>query len=112
MAVKVMVLKNKSKEERFLACGMDNGDWEDPELDVSGEELKNAYMIWSTPEHPNLKENFQSAVKQGNEHKKNLIERFGDGAFVSLDFDEILKQYEPVEKVISESDFEHAKNLD
>lgn len=44
--IPVIVFKNKSKHGRYLAALMDVGDWNDKDLDVSIDDIENAFMIW------------------------------------------------------------------
>ncbi|WP_108669531.1 hypothetical protein [Peribacillus acanthi] len=109
--VPVIVLKNKNKDNRYLASHMDFGDWDDPDLDVTSDEIECAYMIWrsdlSTPNESDVEE-----VKRFSEiHKKYMIDKFGEDATVTFDFEEILKVYEPVNIEISYEKFEVAKDL-
>lgn len=109
--VPVIVLKNKNKDNRYLASHMDFGDWEDPDLDVTFDNIDCAYMIWredlSLPDASDVEE-----VRKFSEiHKKYMIDKFGEDAFVSFDFEEILKVYEPQNIEISYGTFEIAKDL-
>ena len=109
--VPVIVLKNKTKNNRYLASHMDFGDWKDPDLDVTFDEIECAYMIWredlSVPDESDVEE-----VRKFSEiHKKYMIDKFGEDAIVTFDFDEILKVYEPENIEIPYEKFEVAKDL-
>ncbi|MFD1776976.1 hypothetical protein ACFSF2_24175, partial [Paenibacillus rhizophilus] len=43
--VTVMVMRNKTNAERYLAANADVGDWEDENLDVTFDNIQNGYMI-------------------------------------------------------------------
>ncbi|XQY90661.1 hypothetical protein ACNRWW_14135 [Metabacillus sp. HB246100] len=109
--VPVIVLKNKSKEDRYLASHMDFGDWEDPDLDVKLNEVECAYMIWRKDLSVPNEVDVENVKKESEELKKFMIKKFGDAAFVSFDFEEILKVYEPINIEISYEKFEIAKDL-
>lgn len=109
--VSVMVLKNKSKENRYLAASPDDGDWEDPDLDVTLEDIENGYMIWRNDFSPPTEKEFEAAKKTFAEYKRVMQERFGPDAFIGLDFDQVVKDYEPVNIEISLDQFEYAKHL-
>lgn len=109
--VPVIVLKNKTKNNRYLASHMDSGDWEDPDLDVKIDEIECAYMIWrddlSVPNESNVEE-----VRKFSEiYKKHMIDKFGEDAIISFDFEEILKVYDPVNIEIPYEKFEIAKDI-
>lgn len=109
--VPVIVLKNKTKDNRYLASHMDFGDWEDPDLDVTFDNIDCAYMIWrddlSVPDALDVEE-----VRKFSEiHKKYMLDKFGEDTFVSFDFEEILKVYEPKNVEIPYGTFEIAKDL-
>ncbi|WP_445506826.1 hypothetical protein [Niallia sp. 03190] len=109
--VPVIALKNKSKENRYLAANMDVGDWSDPELDVSIDEIGNAFLIWrkdlSKPTEKDIDE-----VKAASEaYKKFMFEKFGENAIVSFDFEKLLKEYDPVDLEITREQFEQAKEI-
>lgn len=107
--IPVIALKNKSKENRFLAANMDVGDWSDPELDVALDDIGNAFLIWrkdlTQPTNDDLED-----VKRGSiQHKKYMIEKYGKDAIVSYDVEEWLKYYEPIYLEITKEQFEIAK---
>ena len=109
--VPVMVLKNKSKENRYLAASPDDGDWDDPDLDVTLEDIENGYMIWRKDLMPPTEKEYEAAKKAFASYKRALQERFGPDAHLGLDFDQVVKDYEPVNIEISADQFEYAKHL-
>lgn len=107
--IPVIALKNKSKENRFLAANMDVGDWDDLELDVALDDIGNAFLIWRKDLEKPTEEDLEN-VKQGSiQHKKYMIEKYGKDAIVSFDVEEWLKYYEPIHLEITEEQFEIAK---
>lgn len=109
--VPVIAFKNKSKEDRYLAQSMDVGDWEDPDLDVDGKEIENAYMIWRNDLTKPTEQDFESVKAASAAHKKYMLDRFGPDAMVSFDMEEILKIYEPVHLEITQEQYKHALSL-
>jgi len=108
--IPVIALKNKSKENRFLAASMDVGDWDDPELDVALVDIGNAFLIWRKDLTQPTDEDLEN-VKEGSiQHKKYMVEKFGEDAIVSFDVEEWLKHYEPIHLEITEEQFEIAKD--
>ncbi len=98
--VPVIVLKNRSKEGRYLAESSDLGDWDDEDLDVTMEDIENAFIIvrddYTEP-------NSEDVVKKRLEfeaYKLMVQKTFGTDAFIGLDFEEALKHYDPVNIII------------
>ena len=50
-------------------------------------------------------------IAQTSIRRRAIQERFGPDAFIGLDFDQVVKDYEPVNIEISIEKFEYAKNL-
>lgn len=109
--VPVIVLRNKVNQDRFLAANMDVGDWDDENLDIKMDDIQNAYMIVRNDLQPVTQEDFENHKKMHADYKKAMIERYGDNAFISLDFEEVLKAYEPVKIEITQEQYEYAKSL-
>lgn len=109
--VPVIVLKNKSKENRYLAASIDVGDWEDPDLDVKIDEIEHAFMIWNKNLTKPTEQDLENVKAVSAAHKKIMIDKFGPDAMVSFDMEEILKIYEPVHLEITKDQYEHALSL-
>lgn len=109
--VPVMVLRNKNNPERYLASSMDVGDWDDENLDVTIEDIQNAYMIvrrdLAVPTISDFEghKSFHAAIKQ------KMTEEYGEDAFISMDFDAVSEHYEPVNIEITQEQYEYAKEL-
>jgi hypothetical protein len=59
--IPVIVLKNKLKEDRYLASSIDVGDWEDPDLDVTLNDIESAFIVWRKDfKKPNEEDVFKS----------------------------------------------------
>lgn len=110
-SIPVIVLKNKSKENRYLAASMDVGDWDDPDLDVTQDEIQNAFMIWRKDLTKPTEEDLALVKEESEAHKKYMNEKFGKEAVVSYDVEKWLKYYEPVHLEITKEQYEHARNL-
>jgi len=109
--IPVIALKSKVKENRFLAAGLDAGDWSDPELDVTLKDIRNAYLIWRLDFTRPTDEDLEEHKEMSRKHKQFMQEKFGDDAIVSFDVDEWLKYYKPVHLEISQEEFEHVKGI-
>lgn len=110
--VPVIVFQNKENKDRYLASSMDVGDWEDENLDITIDEIENAFMIW----HANLQkldmdEAIQEQIKHSRAYKKAMIDKFGENAIVTYDVEGWLEMYDPVHFEITIEQFEHARNL-
>lgn len=109
--VPVMVLRNKINPSRYLASSMDVGDWDDENLDVLMSDIQNAYMIirkdLAVPTIADFEEHksLHAAIKQ------KMTEEYGEDAFVSLDFEGVCEQYEPINIEITQEQYEYAKDL-
>ena len=109
--VPVIVLRNKVNQDRYLAANMDVGDWDDENLDITMDDIQNAYMIVRNDLQPVTKEDFENHKQLHADHKKNMIDKYGDNAFISLDFEGVCEAYEPVNIEITQEQYEHAKSL-
>jgi hypothetical protein len=109
--IPVMVLKNKSKEDRYLAASMDVGDWSDEDLDLKIDEIENAFMVWRKDLSKPTDQDLEQLKKESAAHKKFMIEKFGDDALISYDVEKWLEYYEPIHLEITEEQFEHARDL-
>jgi hypothetical protein len=109
--IPVMVLRNKTNPDRFLATCMEVGDWEDENLDVKLDDIQYAYMIIRNDLAPPTEDDFEGHKALHAEHKRLLVERFGEDAFISLDFEGVCEAYEPVNIGITQEQYAHAKEL-
>lgn len=109
--IPVIALKNKSKENRFLAAHMDVGDWEDPELDVTLNDIGNAFLIWRKDLTQPTEKDVEEVKQDSIQYKKYMIEKFGKSAMISYDVEEWLKHYEPINLEISAEQFELLKKI-
>jgi hypothetical protein len=111
MKIPVMAFKSKSKENRFLAANIDVGDWSDPDLDVLLDNIENASLIWRKDLTKPTDKDLNKLKELSAEHKKHMIEKFGDNAMISFDVEEWLKHYDPVHLEITRKQFNHAKEI-
>ena len=109
--VPVMVLRNKTNAERYLAAGADVGDWDDENLDVTMNDIQNAYMIVRKDLTDPTPADFEGNKALHAEHKRLMVEKFGKDAFISMDFEAVCEQYEPINIEITPEKFEYAKEL-
>jgi hypothetical protein len=109
--IPVMVLRNKTNPERYLAANMDVGDWEDENLDVTLDNIQNAYMIISKSLKPPTLLEFEMVKEEHARHKRYMIEKYGEDAFISLDFEGVCEAYEPVNIEITREQYDHAIDL-
>ena len=109
--IPVIAFKNKSKESRFLAASLDVGDWSDEDLDVSIEDIENAFMIWRKDLSAPNEQDVESLKAESAAHKKIMRDKFGPDAMVSFDMEEILNFYDPVHLEITKEQYEHALEL-
>ena len=109
--VPVMVLRNKTNPDRYLASSADVGDWEDENLDVTIENIQNAYIIVRKDLAVPAQADFEEQVNWHAEHKRRMIERFGENAFIGLDFEAVCEHYEPVNIEITQEQYEYALAL-
>lgn len=106
--IPVMVLRNKTNQERYLAACADVGDWDDENLDVKLDDIQNAYIIARIDKQPPTAEDFENDKKAHAAHKKHLTEKYGDNAFISLDFEGVCEAYEPVNIEITQEQYDYA----
>lgn len=109
--VPVMVLRNKTNPERYLAASADVGDFEDENWDVTLKDIENAYMIMRKDNAAPTMEDFEEHKEFHAAWKQALIKRFGPNPFISLDFEAVCEHYEPVNIEITQEQFEQAKEL-
>lgn len=109
--VPVMVLRNKSNPERYLAASVDVGDWEDENLDVTFKEIENAYIIARKDGVTPTPEDFDEHRELHRKIKEVLSEKFGPDAFISLDFEGACEHYDPVIVHITLEQLEYARKL-
>ena len=109
--VPVIVLRNKTNPERYLASSMEVGDWDDENLDVKMEYIQNAYIIVRKDLAVPTQADFEEQVNWHAEHKRRMIERFGPDAFIGMDFEAVCEHYEPVNIEITQEQYEKAIEL-
>ncbi len=106
-AIPVIVMRNKSNPERYLASSMESGDWSDENLDVKMDDIHNAYMIVRKDLAAPTVEDFESRKTFHAKFKEHMVKKFGEDAFISLDFQEVCKYYEPINIDISQKQYEY-----
>jgi hypothetical protein len=111
MMIPVIVLKNKQKEARYLASSMDVGDWSDKDLDVSIDDIENAFMIWRKDLTKPTEQDLAEVKAESVAHKKYMLEKFGENAVISYNVEKWLEYYEPVHLEISIEQYEYARDL-
>ncbi|MFD1136763.1 hypothetical protein [Paenibacillus urinalis] len=109
--VTVMVMRNKTNTDRYLAANADVGDWDDDNLDVTIKDIGNAYMIIRKDLSAPTTKDFEEHKKWHAELKKVLTEKFGPNPFISLDFESVCEHYDPVAVEITREQLEHAQEL-
>jgi hypothetical protein len=109
--IPVIVFKNKSKEGRYLAASIDVGDWSDEDLDISIDDIENAFMIWRKDLSKPNEQDIEQLKDESEAYKKMMVEKFGEDAIISFDVEKWLQLYEPVNLEITKEQFEHAIDL-
>lgn len=109
--VSVMVMRNKSNAERYLAANADVGDWDDENLDVTLNDIQNAYMIVRKDKLVPTTADFEEHKKWHEELKRVLTEKWGTDPFISLDFGAVCEHYEPVNVEITQEQLQYAQEL-
>ncbi|MNW46850.1 hypothetical protein D3C74_241640 [compost metagenome] len=109
--IPVMVMRNKTNAERYLAANVDVGDWEDENLDVKLDDIQNAYMIVKKDLSVPTNEDFENVKIVHALTKKIMIEKYGDNAFISLDFEGVCEAYEPVNIEITQEQYKYALDM-
>lgn len=109
--VPVIVMRNKTNPSRYLAAGLEYGDWDDENLDVTMEDIKNAYMIIRKDLSVPTKEDFIAHKNAEISIKNKLREQFGDGFFISLDFEKACEAYDPVNIEITKEQYDYAVEI-
>lgn len=94
--VPVIVLKNRSKEGRYLAESADLGDWDDEDLDVTMDDIEDAFIIVRDDYSEPNAEDLERKRQEFESYKLVMQIEFGSDAFIGLDFEEALKHYDPV----------------
>ena len=111
--VDVIVFENRENKGRYLALSMEYGDFGDENLDNAFEDIENCFMLWKKDlTKPDIEESMKEFKKQSDRTKEIMKERFGDNFFLSIDYDKIIKMYEPKIVTISHEQFEIAKNME
>lgn len=109
--IPVMVLRNKTNPERYMASNMDVGDWDDENLDVKMDDIQNAYIIVRKDLAVPTQADFEEHKQFHAEHKRRMIEMYGAAAFISLDFEGACDHYEPVNIEITQEQYKIALEL-
>ncbi|SDD27876.1 hypothetical protein SAMN02799630_02855 [Paenibacillus sp. UNCCL117] len=109
--VPVMVLRNKSNPDRYLAASMDVGDWDDENLDVTLNDIQNAYMVVRKDLSRPTAADFEEHKALHAKWKQVLIEKYGENACISLDFEGVCEHYEPVNIEITQDQYNYSKDL-
>jgi len=109
--IPVMVLRNKTNPERYLAASADVGDFEDENWDVTLKDIQNAYMIIRNDHAKPTMEDFEGHKQFHAEWKQALIKKFGPNPFISLDFEAVCEHYEPVNIEITQEQYEYVKEM-
>lgn len=111
--IPVMLLKNKAKDEHFLASGVDFIDEGDPDGDVTLKYVENAFAIVRNDFQAPTNEDLERVKAMSVEHKKNMIAKFGEHAVVFYDVEKWLQSYKPINVEITLEQYNKlAKNND
>lgn len=109
--VPVMVMRNKTNVDRYLASSMDVGDWEDENLDVKLDEVQNAYIIARKDLAIPTMADFEEHKAAHATFKQQLIKEFGKDAITSFNFELICEHYVPVNIEITKEQYEYSREL-
>ncbi|GGH17162.1 hypothetical protein [Paenibacillus segetis] len=109
--IPVMVLKNKTNSKRYLSANADVGDWEDENLDVTLDDIQNAYVIVRKDLAIPTIEDFEEHRKCHAELKRALAEKWGHEPFMTMDFETVCEHYEPVNIEITQEQYEYALEM-
>lgn len=93
--IPVMLLKNKNKDDRFLAISIEHADFTDPDGDVLLDDIVNAHVIHRADNQPPTEKDIDEILVASNAYIEKMHALFGPDAFISLDFSEVLEKYEP-----------------
>jgi len=107
--IPVIVLQKKDDESKYLASDIEYGDHEG---NVTIDNIKEAYLI--VRHHDLMKptqDDFEAHKQMHAEHKKFMHERFGENAFIGLDFEGVCEAYEPVNIEITQEQYKYAQSL-
>ncbi|WYP24769.1 hypothetical protein NSQ54_10510 [Alkalihalobacillus sp. FSL W8-0930] len=110
--VPVIVFKNKSRDDRYLASSMDEGDCNDENLDISLDNIQSGFMLWRPDLQTPPDQSDVESLRAGSEAlKKHVRDRYGSDSAVSFDVENWLKYYDPVNIVVTRDQFDYAKQL-
>ncbi|CAM4100348.1 hypothetical protein L1N85_10850 [Paenibacillus alkaliterrae] len=109
--IPVMVLRNKTNADRYLAANIDVGDWDDENLDVTMNDIQNAYMIVRKDLAVPTVSDFEEHKDYHAKWKQILTKKYGNDAFISMDFEGVCEAYEPINIEITKEQYEYAKEL-
>lgn len=107
--VPAIAFRNKYDHDKYLAASIEFGDWSDKNLDVTFENIHRAYLIVRKDLRIPTDEDLKNHIRYHQEFKRLMVERHGESAFVSIDFDEIMKHYEPVGVSLTKEQYEKVK---
>lgn len=68
-------------------------------------------MIVREDLQPPTSEDFENERKAHAAHKKFMIEKYGENAFISLDFEGVCGAYEPVNIEVTQEQYDYAKDM-
>jgi hypothetical protein len=109
--ITAIALRNKTNQDRYLAASMDVGDWDDPNLDVTINDIQNAYLIVRKDRAIPTITDFEEHKMLHAKHKQHLIDTFGEDALVGLDFEGACEHYEPINIEITQEQYDYSKEL-
>lgn len=95
-SVPVIVLKHKDKEGRYLAADIDVADFNDPDGDVTIDDIQDAFIIVRNDRQKPGQADIDDVVAHSEAHKAYMIKNYGEKAFISYDVAKWLETYEPV----------------
>lgn len=106
--VPVIALRNKREPDRYLAASPDVGDWSHEWLDVTMDNIECAYLIARKDLKQPTQEDFEEQKRWHADHKKRMIDKYGEDAIIGLDFEGVCENYDPVFIEITEEQYRQA----
>lgn len=107
-SVPVIVFQRKGVEGRYLASDIELIDWEDPNGDVTMDDIQNAFIIVREDFKKPGQEAIEEVRMQSEIHKIFIHETYGSGAMVTFDVEKWLEDYDPVNINMSPEKFNEA----